>query len=188
MERELLMTGIGGQGVQLASQVLARAAIAEGRDVQLFGSYGGMMRGGNTDTTVVVADAPIEAPPTVGDAWSAILMHHDYAAPIVRCLHEGSVVLVNTTVFDGPLDRDRFVAVDVPATDMAVDAGNIVAASMVMIGAYAAVTGIVGIESLVDCAAGALPSYRSAHAERNGRALRAGFDAAPRDLVPAWPS
>ena len=31
MEREILFTGIGGQGVQLAAQVLARAAIAEGR-------------------------------------------------------------------------------------------------------------------------------------------------------------
>ena len=51
MERELLLTGIGGQGVQLAAQVLARAAIAEGRSVQMFGSYGGMMRGGNTEAT-----------------------------------------------------------------------------------------------------------------------------------------
>ena len=67
MERELLLTGIGGQGVQLAAQVLARAAIAEGREVQMFGSYGGMMRGGNTEATVVVADGPIEAPPTVAD-------------------------------------------------------------------------------------------------------------------------
>ena len=33
MERELLITGIGGQGVQLAAQVLARGATLEGRDV-----------------------------------------------------------------------------------------------------------------------------------------------------------
>jgi len=32
MERELLITGIGGQGVQLAAQVLARAATLEGRE------------------------------------------------------------------------------------------------------------------------------------------------------------
>ena len=56
MEREVLLTGIGGQGVQLAAQVLAHAALDEGRDVQLFGAYGGMMRGGNTDATLVVAD------------------------------------------------------------------------------------------------------------------------------------
>ncbi len=72
MERELLLTGIGGQGVQLAAAVLAQAAVAEGREVQLFGSYGGMMRGGATEATVVVADEPIEAPPTVEPAWSAV--------------------------------------------------------------------------------------------------------------------
>ena len=56
MERELLMSGIGGQGVQLAAEVLAPAAITDGLDVQVFGSYGGMMRGGNTEATVVLAD------------------------------------------------------------------------------------------------------------------------------------
>jgi 2-oxoacid:acceptor oxidoreductase gamma subunit (pyruvate/2-ketoisovalerate family) len=186
MERELLMTGIGGQGIQLASQVLARAALAEGREVQLFGSYGGMMRGGNTDTTVVIADAPIEAPPTVGDAWSAIVMHHEYAEPVLRRLRGGGILLINSTVFEGDVDRDRYTTVDVPATDLAVDVGNVVAASMVMIGAYAAVTGLVGIESLVGCVAGALPSYRSAHAERNVLALRAGFGAVPAGVAEAW--
>ena len=29
----------------------------------MFGSYGGMMRGGNTEATLVFADGPIEAPP-----------------------------------------------------------------------------------------------------------------------------
>ena len=72
MERELLITGIGGQGVQLAAQVLARAATLEGREVMYLGLYGGMMRGGNTDSTVVVGDGPIEAPPVVPKAWSAI--------------------------------------------------------------------------------------------------------------------
>ncbi|HET6664096.1 MAG TPA: hypothetical protein VFG94_07550 [Acidimicrobiales bacterium] len=37
MERELIVTGIGGQGVQLATQVLARAAACEGRQAMMFG-------------------------------------------------------------------------------------------------------------------------------------------------------
>ena len=91
MERELVMTGIGGQGIQLAAQVLATAALREDREVQLFGSYGGMMRGGNTEATVVFADGPIEAPPTVGRAWSAILMHHDYSEPTIARLRPGTL-------------------------------------------------------------------------------------------------
>lgn len=186
MERELLLTGIGGQGIQLAAQVLARAAIAEGREVQLFGSYGGMMRGGNTEATIVIADGPIEAPPTIGDTWSAILMHHDYSEPTIARLRPGSVVLVNSTVFEGSFDRASYVAVDVPATDIAVEIGNIMTASMVMLGAYCAVTELAALDSLVDAVAASLPSYRTQHIALNGAALAAGSDAAPRGLARAW--
>lgn len=187
MERELLLTGIGGQGIQLAAQVVARAALAEGRVVQVFGSYGGMMRGGNTEATIVVADGPVEAPPTVGEAWSAIVMHHDYSEPTLRKLRPDGVVVLNTSVFESPLDRDRYTVVEVAAADIADSVGNRLAASMVMVGAYAAATDLVGLESLVDAVTEALPSYRRAHVELNGAALRAGFDAAPRSLAPAWP-
>ena len=33
-----------------------QGAVLDGREVMLFGSYGGMMRGGNTDATIVVGD------------------------------------------------------------------------------------------------------------------------------------
>ena len=91
MERELLITGIGGQGVQLAAQVLARGATLEGREVMFLGLYGGMMRGGNTDSTVVIADAPIEAPPVVSHAWSAIAMHDEFWAPVEAKLRPGGL-------------------------------------------------------------------------------------------------
>lgn len=186
MERELLLSGIGGQGVQLAAEVTARAALAEGREVQLFGSYGGMMRGGNTEATLVVADGPIESPPTVASAWSAILMHHDYSEPTLARLRPGGIVLVNSTVFEGTIDRAHYLAVDVPATDLAVDVGNLMTASMVMIGAYAAVTRLIAPESLEQAVVDALPPYRAQHAALNARAIRAGYDAVPKALADAW--
>jgi Pyruvate/2-oxoacid:ferredoxin oxidoreductase gamma subunit len=190
VERELVMTGIGGQGIQLATQLLARAAIAEGREVQLFGSYGGMMRGGNTEATIVIADGPIEAPPTVGQTWSAILMHHEYVGPTLQRIRPGSVILVNTTVFDArgaaALDRTHCTVIDVPASDLAVDVGNVMTASMVMLGAYAAVTDIVALGALEEAVAAALPSYRTQHVALNVDALRAGHESVPRSVAPAW--
>ena len=186
MERELLLTGIGGQGIQLAAQVVARAALIEGREAQLFGSYGGMMRGGNTEATLVLSDGPVEAPPTVDHAWSAIVMHHDFSGPTVARLGAGGVALVNSTVFEGALAVDGLTVIDVPATDLAVDLGNIMTASMVMVGTYAAVTGLTALESLIEAVAASLPSYRSKHVELNVAALRAGYHAAPPTRVPAW--
>lgn len=191
MERELILSGIGGQGIQLASAVVARAAVAEGREVQVFGSYGGMMRGGATEATIVLADGPVEAPPTVSAAWSAVLMHHDFAHSTLARLRPGSVVLINSTVARGLDLDDAWQVIEVPASDLAVEVGNVMTASMVMTGAYAAVTGLVGLESLVTALTASLPSYRTQHADLNERALRLGWSssaavAAP-GSVPAWP-
>jgi Pyruvate/2-oxoacid:ferredoxin oxidoreductase gamma subunit len=177
---------MGGQGVQLAAQVLARAAIAEGRSAQMFGSYGGMMRGGNTEATLVIADGDIGAPPTVAETWSAIFMHHDFSEPTRVKLRPGSLVLVNTTVFEGSFDADEYRVVELAATDLAVDLGNIMTASMVMLGAYVAATDIVALDTVDAAIAESLPAYRSQHVALNVGAVHAGFDAAPRALSPAW--
>lgn len=188
MERELTLTGIGGQGIQLCAQVLGRAALAEGREVQLFGSYGGMMRGGNTEATLIVADAPIESPPTVSSSWSAIVMHHEHSEPVLARLRPGSLVLVNTTVFEAEVDWSPFVTVELGATRLAADSTGIQTATMVMLGAYAAITGLVAVSSLQASVPGALPSYRSQHVERNVAALEVGASAvaALAGSFPAW--
>ncbi len=187
MERELVLTGIGGQGIQLAATVMARAAVDEGHEVQVFGSYGGMMRGGATESTVVVADVPIEAPPTVATAWSVVLMHHEHADHARHCLVPGSVAFVNTSVVpDGSVSGD-WAQVEVPASGLALEAGHVMAASMVMVGAYAAVTGLVRLRSLIHASEASLPPYRSQHAALNERALRAGFGAVEEGSFPAWP-
>ncbi|MDJ0848775.1 MAG: 2-oxoacid:acceptor oxidoreductase family protein [Myxococcota bacterium] len=186
MEREVLLTGIGGQGVQLAAHVLARAAVREGRHVLLLGTYGGTMRGGNTDSTLVVGDRPVSSPPIVSTAWSAILVHHAFWAPTRAKLAPGAVVVVNESLFEGDLDRGALHVVDVPANRIADEAGSPLAASLVLVGAYAGVTGLVGLESLIEAMRDSLPAYRRQHAEGNAKALRAGFDAVPAESAPAW--
>jgi len=187
VEREILLTGVGGQGVQLAAQVLARAATAEGRAVMLFGVYSGMMRGGNSDSTIVVGDGPIVSPPIVSSAWAAIALHSQFWAPLSTRVRDGGVVLVNTTVFDGSLDRSRYSVVDVPATDLANTAGNPQGASMVAAAAFARATGLVGFDALVAGMLEALPPYRRQHADANIATLRVGWDATtPSPAAAAW--
>jgi Pyruvate/2-oxoacid:ferredoxin oxidoreductase gamma subunit len=187
MERELIMTGIGGQGIQLACAVLARAAVDEGREVQVFGSYGGMMRGGPTESTMVVADSLVEAPPTVGSAWSVVIMHHEHSEHALTCTTGDSVVLVNSTVIGDRSIRCEGTVIAVPASALAVAVGHVMTASMVMVGAYAAVTDLVSLPSLIRASTAALPAYRAQHSAMNIEALRAGHAAVPRGSSPAWP-
>lgn len=186
MERELLLTGVGGQGVQLAAQVIGRAAAIDGRSVMVFGLYSGMMRGGSSDSTVVAADGPIQAPPIVSHSWSAIVMHHKYWAPMVPKLRPGAVVLLNSSLFEGDIDRQALQVFDVPVTDMAADLGNPMGAAMVMLGAYAGVTGLVRVEAAVQGMRESLPPYRQQHAAANERAIRAGAQAVEQLATPAW--
>ena len=185
MERELLITGIGGQGVQLCAQVLARAATLEGREVMYLGLYGGMMRGGNTDSTVVVADEPILTPPVVSRAWAAIAMHDDFWPPVEIKLRPGGLVLVNDTTFGADVRPDVTVH-RVPATTVAADLGNALGGSMVMLGAFAAITGVVGVDAAVAGMKESIPSYRTQHIEANERAIRAGWELLPASAFPAW--
>jgi Pyruvate/2-oxoacid:ferredoxin oxidoreductase gamma subunit len=185
MERELLITGIGGQGVQLAAQVIARAATLEGREVMYLGLYGGMMRGGNTDSTVVVGDGPIASPPVVSRAWSAIAMHDEFWAPIEPKLRPGGLVLVNDTTFTAGV-RDDVTVHRVPATEVATDLGNALGGAMVMVGAYGAITGLVGIDAVLAAMRASIPSYRTQHIAANEQAIRAGWKLLPQGAFPAW--
>jgi Pyruvate/2-oxoacid:ferredoxin oxidoreductase gamma subunit len=187
MERELMVSGIGGQGVQLAAQVIARAATAEGRNVMFFGMYGGEMRGGNTESTVVVADGPLDAPPIIAKTWSAMVMHTEFWASTRAKLRPGSVVVLNSTLVHADIDRDSLNVVELPATELAAtELGNVMTQSMVMTGAYLALTGLVPLEAAIAAMRDALPSYRRQHADLNERALRVGAGRVEPLAFPAW--
>ncbi len=189
LERQLLLTGIGGQGVQLAAQLLAKAATRAGRHVQLFGSYGGMMRGGNTDATLLIADEPVQGPPTVSSSWSAIVMHHEFAAPTLELLRPDGLAVVNTSVVTGVALGPGVTVLELEASQLALDLGAAAAATMVALGAYAAATAIVAVDDLIAALPEALPSYRQQHVESNVAALRSGAAAAGATGVAlsAWP-
>jgi Pyruvate/2-oxoacid:ferredoxin oxidoreductase gamma subunit len=186
VEIEIMLTGIGGQGIQLLSQVLARAAALESREVMFLGTYGGNMRGGNTDSTLVIADQPIDAPPMVSKVGVAMAMHHEFWGPIEGKLRPGAVVLLNSTVFVGEVNASDVLIYRIPATQLASDLGSPLCASMVLLGAYASLSGIVSLDSLITAMTDSLPPYRKQHVELNRRALTTGYDSQEPDTSPAW--
>jgi len=186
IEREVLWTGIGGQGVQLAAKILALAATEEGREVTSLGTYGGTMRGGNTDATLVIADGTITSPPMVSKAWSAIVVHPRFADPLFPKLRSGGAVFVDGDLLEEALPETQASLLSIPATKLAREVDAPKAAALVLLGAFAHATGIVGAEALVAGLAQSLPPYRHQFLEANQRALAAGRDAVSPGSVPAW--
>lgn len=191
-EREIIFTGVGGQGIQLMAKVLAEAAVAEGRHVMLFGSYQGMMRGGPSASTVVIGNAEIEAPPIVPYCWALVALHGEGLDGVLPKLRPGGVLFTNATLVSAPPRADLHT-IALPATQLAERAGNVAGTSMVALGAFVAATRLVALDAVADAMHRALPPHRRARAAENARFLRLGAEqvgtgaarAAPPTGVPA---
>lgn len=177
-EREILLTGIGGQGVQLAARVLAEAAIVEGLEVQLFASYGGMMRGGNTDAAVVVSGEPIDAPPVVAAAWAVLGLHPAHLADPLERLRAEGVLVLNTSVVDAAAveSGEQVTRLELNCSIAAHEVGNPMAGALVAVGALAAATGLVELSALEAGVGRSLPSYRRQHLDSSVAAVHAGAE------------
>jgi 2-oxoglutarate ferredoxin oxidoreductase subunit gamma len=186
VQTEVIMTGIGGQGIQLCAKVLAVAATNDGRQAMLSAHYGGEMRGGQTEASVVIGDAPLRSLPILPSTWSAFVMHPNYWPPVRDRLRPGGVVVVNSSIaaeaYEG-IDAHLF---PVAADDIAASVSAPMGAGFVLLGAYGAITGLVELSSLVEAMTQLVPPYRTQHIAANRASLEAGADAAPALAAPAW--
>jgi 2-oxoglutarate ferredoxin oxidoreductase subunit gamma len=187
IEREVLFTGIGGQGVQIASKALAMAAIAEDRQVLLVPRYGGGMRGGMTNAEVTIGEGPLRALPVITSAWSAYVMDGSFWETIRPNLATGAVVVVNSSLFEGPVDVPEARVFEVPAIEMATELGNPMSAGFVLLGGFVRLTGLVQIAAVIEAMRQLVPPYRTQHVVANERAIEAGAAAVEALAVPAWP-
>lgn len=157
----------------------------EGRRVLMFGTYGGMMRGGDTDATVVIGEDSLLTPPVVDRVWGVIAMHHLSWPTVSRKLRPEGFLLLNDKVFQGDSHHEG-PTLTIAATGIATEAGMAQAGSMVALGAFSAATGIVRLETLLDIAEEVLPSYRSQFAEGNRKAMQLGHDTVKHAICEAW--
>jgi 2-oxoglutarate ferredoxin oxidoreductase subunit gamma len=177
VERELIVSGIGGQGIQLLAKTLALAATRAGRYAMLCADYGGEMRGGPSKASVVIGDEPLKALPVLPSAWSAILAHHRFSEAVLERIRPGGPVIINSKLVDATTLRPDLVVHPIDAGAIATEVATVQAIGFVLLGAYNAVTGLVSPESLVEAMTELLPPYRRQHAPANARALAAGADA-----------
>jgi Pyruvate/2-oxoacid:ferredoxin oxidoreductase gamma subunit len=190
VEREVVMTGVGGQGIQVMAKLLAHAAMREGRQVMTFGLFMGTIRGGSSESTVVIAEGEIVSPPIIPAAWAVLAMHPAGLAALEKKMRPGGVLLVNSSLVADPPAWHGIRPIAVPATEVAKALGQVMGAGMVALGAFAAATGIVSVDALDAALAEVLPPHRRTLAETNRRAIARGAEwvgaCAPSTGVAAW--
>ncbi len=190
MEREIIMGGIGGQGVQLATKILADALNNENRYVMHFAAFGGTVRGGNVECTVVTGTGPIAAPPIIPKAWMSISMHNNTVPLVAPKTRPGGIFVANKPLVTEYGGLKGVTIVDVPASEIAENLGNVQGAAMVLLGAICHATGLVSVDQLVESLRALTPSYRQKTVPENAKAFRAGESYAKEHLqkltVKAW--
>ena len=114
-------------------------------------------------------------------------MHHNSWEALAAKLRPEGFLLTDTNVFQArPVHSGPALAI--PAIAMATSSGMPQAGSMVALGAFAAATGIVALETLLAVAEDVLPPYRRQFAEANRKALALGHASVSGQLCAAWPA
>lgn len=131
MRINVRFAGAGGQGVILASVLLAKGyGLGENYNISQTQSYGPEARGGACKAEVVISDEEIDYM-KVDTADVFIAMNQVGFDKYIKTVKRGAIVLVNSTLVDA--DNPDYYAV--PAMDIAEEMGKPSAVNMVMLGA-----------------------------------------------------
>ena len=178
---EIRIVGFGGQGVILAGIVLGHAAaVHEGKKAVQTQSYGAETRGGSARSEVIISDEKIDYPKVIS-ADVTITMSQESFDKYGVDTKPGSALFVDADLVTSIPASAGGEMYRVPATKLAADEfKKTLVANMVMLGAVAALTKIVRLESLKSSVGEVAPK---ASADLNVRALERGFGWAEANLM-----
>jgi 2-oxoglutarate ferredoxin oxidoreductase subunit gamma len=156
---EVQLGGFGGQGIISAGRIIGlAAAIYDGLEACFTQSYGPEARGGAAGSQVILASAPIHHPHLIRPSSMIILSQGAYTK-YADMLAPGGVLVIDDGLVALPTDHRTDIATyGIPATQIAEQAGNNRAANTVILGCWAALTGIVSREAMRQAVAESVPS------------------------------
>jgi 2-oxoglutarate ferredoxin oxidoreductase subunit gamma len=144
---EIRISGLGGQGVVLAGQVLGKAAVYSGKNAVQTQSYGAEARGSAAKSEVIISDGKIGFP-MVRKCDILIEMSPEAVEKNVKDLKEGGLFLIDsTTVKNVPKTKARIFKTPATETSTKVLGGRLYA-NMIMLGVLVKITGMVDEESM----------------------------------------
>lgn len=142
----LLIVGVGGQGIILVSEIIARAALAQGLYVKKSETHGMAQRGGSVVTHSRISDAEVYSPLIAKGAADMLLAFEPVEAlRYADYLSAGGKVVVNTN----PIKVGNYPETEkileelkklgdvtfIDAAKLATEAGNPLTQNTVMLGA-----------------------------------------------------
>ncbi|MCD6320444.1 MAG: pyruvate ferredoxin oxidoreductase subunit gamma [Candidatus Desulfofervidaceae bacterium] len=173
---EIRFHGRGGQGAVTCAELVAKAAIAEGKYAQAFPSFGAERRGAPVMAFLRVADEPIRLRQKIYTPDVVVVLDPTLLGlpSVVEGLKEDGLIITNASKSPETIKKEygfkqKVAAVD--ATKIALDTLRLPITNTTMLGALIKRTQIVGMEALSE----ALEERFGRLAERNKAAMERAF-------------
>lgn len=150
MLKEIRIHGRGGQGSVTAAEVLAKAAFKDGTTSQAFPAFGSERMGAPVQAFVRLSDKPIRSRAVIEEP-DYLIVQDPTLFGLVDVFHgikDGGIAVVNTEKPDEIDVPDGVSLKDVAGTRIAMDVIGRPIPNMVMVGAFAGMTGLVSLESI----------------------------------------
>lgn len=170
---ELRIQGRGGQGAQLAGEVLARAYFEAGKYVQAYSTYGGARRGTPVATFIRVDDEPIRLRCDIEQPDAIVCFDSTLLGPsLLAGARTDTLILVNSTRRPeqfADMGFSRLATVDAMAIAQANGLGRIV--NSAVLGALARLVGRPPIDFLAEVIRRVSPAKN----DQNARSAHDGY-------------
>ncbi len=148
MEKKIIISGFGGQGVLSAGMILCYGAMFAGKYPTFFPSYGAEQRGGTSNCTVIIDDYEVASPVT-------------QSPDIVVCFNQPSVnkfeswlipngtLLYNSSLVNIPPKRNDIKIYHIDANQLAFELGDPRFINVIMLGALLGITNLYELKHLL---------------------------------------
>ena len=145
---EILIGGVGGQGVVLSGILLGTAAtLFEGKQAVQTQSYSSELRGGSARAEVIISDERV-SDPEVRKPDVLILMAEDAVPRYLSKVRPGGLVAVDSDLVKS-VESGHYEILQVPATSVAEkEMDHIVVANLIILGALIKKTGLLSVGSM----------------------------------------
>ena len=167
---EIIFSGSGGQGLMFIGKGLANMALDDYEHVTFFPSYGAEVRGGTSNCTVILSETPI-ASPVAEHPTAMVLMNQPSVDRFLPQLPADGAAFVNASLAEAEGEN----VFCIPATDIALELGDVQAANVVIFAAFLSRVPLVDRDQALAAIQGVSKRKGDRAVELNTQAFERGF-------------
>lgn len=183
MRKQLRFSGVGGQGVLLAGEILAEAKIESGGYGIKAASYTSQVRGGPTKVDILLDEEPILYPYATEGSIDFMLSTAQMGFDLFKSgIKDGGIIVIDSNLVKASeQDREKYKIIEIPIISIAKnEIGNVVTQSVVALGVSVELSGCMDRELVFSVMQKKVPRKVL---ELNKKAFEVGVEYAKRALA-----